>query len=92
MKSQEIYSKAEINGIYYLTDCTAISEREHEKLMNGSTKANGKKIRMLIKKFAPDLYESLCLNFHNPYEHQSRKKQGMFIYVHSSIEYFLTIN
>lgn len=92
MSALKIYNQAERNGIYFYADCTSITITQHEKFMENSTKANGKKIRQLIKNNCPDLYENLGLDFPNPYEHKSRKKDGMLIYVHSSIEYFLKIN
>ncbi len=87
-----IYNQAEQKGIFLYASCSGITIKEHEKLMNGTTKANGSKIRKLIKKHLPDLAEDLGLNFYNPYESQSRKKDGLFIYVHSAIEYFLKLN
>lgn len=92
MTADNIYRQAERNGIYYFANCTGISIRKHEELMPKSTKANGKKIRKLIKENCPDLAHSLGLDYPNPYEHQSRKKAGLLIYVHSAIEYFLKIN
>lgn len=81
-----------VHSLQYLYNCSNISINEWNDLMKGSTKANGSLIRNLIKKHLPDLYDSLCLDFNNPYEDQSRKKQGMFIYVHSAIEYFIKFN
>jgi hypothetical protein len=92
MSAIKIYNQAEQKGISYYANCTSINIKEHEKLMSNSTKANGKKIRQLIKKNCPELTDQLTLNFPNPYEHQSRKKEGMLIYVHSAIEYFFKIN
>jgi hypothetical protein len=92
MSAKKIYNQATQKGIYFYTDCTSINITKHEKLMSNSTKANGKKIRKLIKENCPDLAESLGLNFPNPYEHKSRKKEGLLIYVHSAIEYFFKIN
>lgn len=92
MRAQEIYTQADQNGISYYANCTCITIQQHEKLMANSTKANGKKIRQLIKKNCPDLAEEIALNFYNPYEWQSRKKDGLLIYVHSGIEYFFKIN
>jgi hypothetical protein len=76
----------------YDTNCTAISINKWNQLMNKSVKANGKKIRALIKKYLPDLYEQLVLDFPNPYEHQCRRTKTHFIYIHSGIEYFLKFN
>jgi hypothetical protein len=71
--------------------CCDISELKWDELMNGSKKANGSKIRKLIKNKIPDLYNALALDFNNPYESQSQKTNTHYIYVHSAIEYFLEI-
>lgn len=78
-----------INQMELISTCEGININEWNNLMHGATKANGVQIRRLIKKHLPDLYEALCLNFKNPFEHQSKKKENLFIYVHSAIEYFI---
>lgn len=79
-------------NIYLECCCVNVSEREWDELMKGAKKANGSKIRGMIKKQLPDLYKDLTLNFHNPYESQSQKTKTHYIYVWSAIEYFLKIN
>ena len=78
-----------INNLNLIASCDSISLNKWNNLMEGTTKANGKQIRNLIKNHLPELYENLALNFYNPYEHQSKKKKGLLVYVHSGIEYFL---
>lgn len=75
--------------IYLECSCVGISQYEWDKLMEGSTKANGKKIRQMIKKQLPELYHALDLQLPNPYEPQARKTKTHYIYIHSAIEYFL---
>lgn len=60
--------------------------------MEGTTKADGEQIRRLIKLHMPELYHDLLLEFYNPYEAKCVKKEGLLVYVHSSIEYFLKYN
>jgi hypothetical protein len=78
-----------VNNMQLYATCESITVDEWERLMNNTTKANGQKIRQLIKKHIPELYEGLGLKFNNPYEHESRKKPGLLVYVHSAIEYFI---
>jgi hypothetical protein len=78
-----------VNSLELENCCSGIHINEWNKYMKNTTKANGKRIRILIKKHCPLLYESLALDFYNPYEHQSKKKKGILVYVHSGIEYFL---
>lgn len=72
--------------------CENISMNTFNKYMEGTTKANGSLIRKHIKEHLPELYNALCLDFYNPYEENSRKKKGLFVYVHSAIEYFIRFN
>lgn len=81
-----------ISRLDYVCDCTCISIHKWNELTKNSVKANGSKIKKLIKKYLPDLYENLALNFPNPYEHQCTRTKTHFIYVHSGIEYFLKFN
>ncbi len=69
--------------------CMSISEREWDRLTKGTTKASGSQIRKLIKEHLPELYDSIGLDFYNPYEHKSVKKPGLLVYEHSAINYFL---
>ena len=69
--------------------CVSVTIRKWESLMEKSVKADGLKIRRLIKKHLPDLYQELGLNFSNPYESQCVRTKTHLIYVHSSIEYFI---
>lgn len=72
-------------------NCSQISQIKHEQLYKGAKKANGKKIRMMIKKQLPDLYNYLALDFPNPFESQSVKTETHLIYIHSATDYFLRI-
>jgi len=79
----------DIKRLEYECDCTSISIQKWNRLMEDSVKANGSKIKSLIKKHIPSLYESLALNFYNPYQSNSVRTKTHFIYIHSGIEYFL---
>lgn len=81
-----------VNSMQCVAACTGITIDEWNKYMEGTTKANGAIIRSLIKKHLPDLYENLALDYRNPYEGSARKKTGLLVYVHSSIEYFIEFN
>lgn len=81
-----------INSLTPIATCVGISIDEWDKYMEGTTKANGALIRKHIKEHLPELYESLGLNFYNPYECKCVKKKGLFVYVHSMIEYFLVVS
>lgn len=79
----------EVNKLQLHATCVNCGVYQWEKLMENTTKANGERIRLLIKKHLPELYDSLALNFYNPYESKCVKKPGLLVYVHSAIEYFL---
>ncbi len=76
-------------NIELVNTCVGITQTEWDNFMENTTKANGRQIRLLIKKFLPELYEDLALQYYNPYEHRAVKKRGLLVYVHSGIEYFL---
>lgn len=77
-----------VRRMYFTQSCSDVTLTQHIKLMENTTKANGSLIRKHIKEHEPELYESLALDFPNPYEHQCRKKDNLFVYMHSAIEYF----
>lgn len=71
--------------------CVGIGMHKWDQLMEGAIKADGSKIRNMIKKQLPELYESLSLDFFNPHESYSVRTDTHLIYNHSLIEYFLKI-
>jgi hypothetical protein len=84
MKTPKIISNLSLDSTF-----EGISMRKWETKMEGTVKANGGLIRKHIKDYLPELYECLALQFYNPYESQCVKKEGLLVYVHSGIEYFL---
>ncbi len=86
------YDIAKTKGIVLIDTCISSGPEKWDQYMKGTVKANGKKIRLLIKKHLPDLYNELTLQFYNPYEKQCYRKEGLLVYTHSMIEYFIKIN
>ena len=82
---KELYT----DKIRLVSDSTRMTLRQFDFLMEGAVKANGSKIRRMIKQQIPDLYESLALEYNNPYESNSKRTPTHYVYVHSGIEYFL---
>ncbi len=71
-------------------ECTCTNcggEDQWDKLMEGAVKANKKIINRLVKYFLPDLYDSLSLDYPNPYNYY--RTETHLILVHSMIEHFL---
>ena len=89
MTAQEAYDKARTNGIEYDGNCTILTASKVKSLMEGSIRANQKKIEELIEDFYPRLADDLAIGFHNPYK--SYRTETHLIYVHSAIEYFFRI-
>ncbi len=80
---------SQVKEIHLETTCVNCSGyNEWDNLMEGHTRANKTLIDSLVKKHLPELYNDLCLNFHNPYFYYKTEKH--LILVHSSIEYFLS--
>lgn len=67
--------------------CVGISQNRWDELMKGATRANHNLINKLVKRYLPNLYDDLCLEFMNPYHYYKTKTH--LILVHSSIEYFI---
>jgi len=81
----------DISSIEFIGRCSDLTILQINKLLDGTTKANGKSIKGIIKHFMPELDDELTFGFYNPYEWQSSKKKGLLVYVHSAIEYFFSI-
>lgn len=79
----------EVSSLTLVATCVGIGQRKFDSFMENTTKASGSQIRSLIKKHLPDLYYELALEYPNPYESNCVKKEGLLVYVHSSIEYFI---
>ena len=78
-----------INTMYLETDCTSIDIKRWNELMKGARKANYQRLVKKIKKELPDLYQSLMLDFYNPWSDQCVQTRTHFILVHSAIEYII---
>lgn len=74
--------------IEYETNCTCIDIQEWEKLMKGAKQFSYSKLKKLIKEQVPELYDSLALDFYNPWEDATKETKTHYILVHSGIEYF----
>lgn len=73
----------------YVCSCVDISASEWERLMKGARKCSYKRLVRLIKKNLPELYESLALDYPNPYADKCCQTETHYILVHSAIEYFI---
>lgn len=67
--------------------CADINQTKWEKLMEGATRADKRKLNALIKKKMPELYGALALNLYNPYHYYKTAKH--WVLIHSAIEYFI---
>ncbi len=74
-----------------IADCSQINIEEWHELMKYTRKCSGRYLRAQIKRYLPELYEALQLQFYNPYECQCRRssRTGVAVYVHSATEYFI---
>ena len=69
--------------------CIGIGIERWNRLMEGSKPLNYKWLKQRIKKYLPELYNALNMDFYNPYENQARVTKTHYILVHSAIEYFI---
>ena len=77
----EFYRRAETNGVYLECDCSSITSRKWDVLMEGAIRADKNKALKIIGRVD---------EFYNPYEFYRTKTH--LIYVHSAVEYFYRIN
>lgn len=82
----------EIKSISFIGDCRSMSLSKLNRYTHECTKANGAKIRRILKRFFPSMDNELTYDFYNPYEARCIKKEGVLIYVHSCIEYIFVYN
>lgn len=85
MGTQNIYNN--IRGLEYVSDCLSIDINECLDYMRKAKRANKRQVNRLVKRFLPELFDALCLNFYNPYNYYRTEEH--LILVHSGIEYFL---
>ena len=75
--------------MYYETNCGSVNIDEWNELMKGARKCSYKRLVARIKRELPDLYESLTLNYYNPWECYCKQTKTHYILVHSAIDYFI---
>ena len=76
--------------MYLECTCIGIGIERWNRLMEGNKPLNYEWLRRKVKKHLPELYDSLGLDYYNPYEKQTRVTKTHYILVHSSIEYFIS--
>ena len=72
----------------YETNCTLLNMQEWLCLMRRSRRCSYRLLVNRIKKELPHVYDSLALQFPNPYADRCRQTDTHYILVHSAIEYF----
>jgi hypothetical protein len=89
-KASEFYSN--IKFMYLESTCVSDGKRI-EKIIEKSVRANYKKVISLIKKFEPQLYYDIALDYYNPWENCTyRSRNNKYIIItNSSIEYLFKI-
>ena len=76
-------------------DCTCVdcgSIQKWEELMNGAKKFSYSKLKKLIKKELPELYNELDLKLFNPWENDTFETPTHYILTHSAVEFFIRKN
>ena len=75
--------------MYLECTCSDIDINRWNELMKGARKCSYKRLVARIKRELPDLYDSLMLDYYNPYEGQCKQTKTHYILVSSMIEYFI---
>lgn len=76
--------------MYLECTCIGIGIERWNRLMKGNKPLNYEWLRRKVKKHLPELYDSLGLDYYNPYENQTRVTKTHYILVYFSIEYFIS--
>lgn len=88
-----IYHRAERNGVYFEATCVGVTVREWDRLMDGHTRADRRKVvKIALQAGVIDemqAKEELKRPWFNPYNHYKTKTH--IIYVNSSIEHFIRV-
>ena len=75
--------------MYLECTCQNISYSQWEILMKDAKPINYNWLKHKIKKHLPNLYDTLCLDYYNPWENEAYRTKTHYILVHSAIEYFI---
>lgn len=75
--------------MYLETTCSDISIDRWNELMKDATPCNYEQLVSLIRKNIPHLYNSLMLQYYNPWGDNCCETKTHYILVHSAIEYFI---
>jgi hypothetical protein len=91
MKADKFYNS--IKDIECIDDCSNPRTKIFN-IIDQSVRGDYKRIIKIIKKLLPDFYNSLALDFYNPWCNKTyRSRDGKYIIItHSSIEYLIRIN
>jgi hypothetical protein len=76
-----------VSSLWLENACSGIGLKQWEEQMNGSVRADKRRINALVRRHLPEMYQDLALNLYNPYRYF--KTRSHLILVHSAIEYFL---
>jgi hypothetical protein len=72
--------------MYLECTCIGIGIERWNRLMKGSKPLNYKWLKQRIKKYLPELYDALCMDFYNPYEEQTRVTMTHYITSWSTLQ------
>ncbi|MBQ0154708.1 MAG: hypothetical protein KBS70_08020 [Bacteroidales bacterium] len=75
--------------MYLECSCCDINQSQWNRLMKGRRKMSYRWLVAHIKKYLPELYHSLGLQFYNPWEDQCYRTPSHYVLTHSAIEFFI---
>ena len=84
-----------VYDVEFYCDCTSKGHWINDKLIpNSCVRFSYKKALKLIKEYLPDVYDSMGLKYHNPWNNKTyRSRNGRYIVItHSMIEYVFQTN
>lgn len=72
-----------------ILSCQDISLDRYKQMMSGAVPMDYAELKTIVKRECPNLYETLCLDYPNPYASEAKETPSHWILCHSMIEYFI---
>lgn len=72
-----------------VVSCQDITLDRFNQMMDGAVPMDYAELKTIVKRECPSLYETLCLDYPNPYASEAKETPSHWILRHSMIEYFI---
>lgn len=77
------------NEMDRVVSCQDITLDRFNQMMDGAVPMDYAELKSIVKRECPNLYETLCLDYPNPYASEAKETPSHWILCHSMVEYFI---